>query len=55
MASIKKVKAKDTCKNQSENKKSKKLFALRRKYYSAAKERKVGNQKDHKNEALILR
>ena len=49
------MRAKDTCKNQSENRKSKKLFAVRRKYYSAAKERKVGNQKDHKNEALILR
>ena len=58
MASIKKAtenKSERQCKNQSENKKSKKLFAVRRKYYSAAKERKVGNKKDHKNKALILR
>ena len=58
MASIKKAmenKAKDTCKNQSENKKSKNLFTMRRKYYSAAKERKVGNQKDYKNKPIILR
>ena len=52
-----KIKAKDTCKNQSESKKWKNSFAERRNNYGAAKEikTKVENQKDHKNEPVILR
>ena len=33
------MKAKNSCKNQSENKKSGNFFAAQRKYYGAAKER----------------
>ena len=36
---------KDTCKNQSENKKSKKIIRLATKILPRSKERKVGNQK----------
>ena len=52
-----KIKAKDTCKNQSESKKWKNSFAERRNNYGTAKEikTKVENQKDHKNKPVILR
>ena len=51
MASIKKAtenKSERQCKNQSENKKSKKLFALRRKYYRVRKKEKLEIKKTTK-------
>ena len=58
MANIKKAtenKAKDACKNQSENKKSKIYSAREENITVLAAKEKVGNQKDHKNEPIILR
>ena len=51
MANIKK--AKDACKNQSENKKSK-IYSLREENITALRKKKL-EIKDHKTEPIILR